>query len=171
MDVNHEVPAYEQGMQAFLAPRGADLDAVAAVFNLYRCGTDVIAAMEGETLRPLGLTHAGFVLLMTLWISGPCETRHLATAQQVSKPAIVSAVDTLVRAGLVRRVRGDADRRLVSVELTPDGRRMVARAWRAWHDHEKRIAGALTASERRTLARLLRKTRAAALAGRLARTA
>jgi DNA-binding MarR family transcriptional regulator len=94
---------------------------------------------------------------MMLWITGPRETRELARVQNVSRPAIVSAVDTLVKAGLVQRMRSQADRRLVSVALTPLGTRLTVRAHEEWHREERRTATALTRAEQRALARLLRK--------------
>jgi MarR family 2-MHQ and catechol resistance regulon transcriptional repressor len=153
------IPLLEQQLREHVRAHGDDLDAQAVNFNLFRTGTDVLAAMEGKALRPLGLTHAGFVILMTLWITGPRETRELARVQRVSKPAIVSAVDTLVRSHLVERVRSETDRRLVSVRLTRAGVRLVTRAHERWHREERRTAAVLTRTEQRTLARLLRKLR------------
>ena len=138
----------------FLEARGADPDAVAVVFALDRNALDVVTAMETAALRPLGLTHAGFVLLMTLWVSGPQETRQLARVLRVSRPSIVSAVDTLERNGHVTRASSEEDRRLVLVSLTPEGRRLVERAQTAWHRCERKVAGVLTPSEQRTFARL-----------------
>lgn len=153
------IPAYEQQLQEFLQRRGCDPDAQAVTFNLFRAFTDVISAMEARALRPLGLTHAGFVILMMLWITGPRETRELARAQRVSKPAIVSAVDTLARGGYVRRIPSETDRRLVSVGLTAAGRRLIERAQHGWHSEEQATASGLSTVEQRTLVRLLRKLR------------
>lgn len=158
------IPAFEQHLRDFLAERGSDPDAMSTMFLLYRVNTDTIAAMEAAALRPLGLTHAGFVLLMSLWTMGPQETRQLARVQRVSRPSIVSAVDTLERAGLVRRVRSAVDRRLVSAEITPEGAEMIERAQKAWHERERQIAGVLTLDEQRTLAGMLRKLDAASQA-------
>lgn len=154
-----EIPAFEQQLRDHVRAHGDDLDAQAVNFNLFRTGTDLLSAMETSALRPLGLTHAGFVILMTLWITGPRETRELARVQRVSKPAIVSAVDTLVRSSLVERIRSAADRRLVTVQLTRAGTRLVSRAHERWHREERRTAAVLTRAEQRTLARLLRKLR------------
>ena len=159
------VPPFEQRLRDFLASRGSDPDAMSAMFLLFRVNTDTIAAMEAAALRPLALTHAGFVLLMTLWTTGPQETRQLAKVQRVSRPSIVSSVNTLERAGLVRRVRSAVDRRLVSVELTADGERMIEQAQKSWHEHERRIAGVLTLDEQCQLAAMLRRLDAAALLG------
>lgn len=153
--------SFERDLRGFLREQGADADAVSVVFSLDRNALDVITAMEAAALRPLGLTHAGFVLLMTLWITGPRETRELAHVLRVSRPSIVSAVDTLERKGQVRRLSDSDDRRLVRVELTDDGLALIREAQRAWHRCERRVAAALTKAEQREFARLARKLGAA----------
>lgn len=151
------LPPYEKRLRDFFARRGVDLDAQAVGFLMFRTETDIIAQIEAKALRPLGLTHASFVLLMTLWMYGPSEPRLLARVQRVSRPTIVSNVNTLERAGLVRRVPSEVDRRLVTVELTPAGLRAVEKAQQRVHKVESAIAAALTRDEQRALARLLRK--------------
>ncbi len=154
--------SYEEHLRSFFGPRGVDLDAQAVAFNLFRAQADVFSTIEGAVLRPLGLTHAGFVLLMSLWTMGPLETRVLAKVLGVSRPAVVSAVDTLERGGHVRRLRSEVDRRLVIIEVTPAGRRLVEKAQRSAHEFERTLTGVLTQQEQRTLARLLRKLSQAA---------
>ena len=108
-------------------------------------------------LRPRGLTYAGFVLLMSVWISGPQETRDLASIQRVTKGAIVSSVNQLQRLGFVRRTRSKVDRRLVSVELTDDGRALIEEVQREWHDMECRMSEVLTPAERKQFVEMLRR--------------
>ena len=159
-----EMPAYEHHLQAFLAERGTDVDAQAAVFNLDHAAMDVIATMEGLALRPHDLSHAGFVLLMTLWITGARETRELAAVLRVTRGAIVGSVNTLERRDLVRRVRSKVDRRLVSVELTESGLDLITRVQKDWHALEVEVTAGLTIEEQRTLASLCRKMAAGARA-------
>jgi len=134
------LPPYEQELRAFLPPLGVDLDAQAVVFQLYRTSTDVIAALEAKALRPLGLSHTGFALLVTIWVGGPQEVRGLARKHRLSKPSITSAIGTLERAGLVTRERSGDDRRLVSVALTAQGRRLVRKAEAALHRCERALS-------------------------------
>jgi DNA-binding MarR family transcriptional regulator len=159
------LPPYEQELRAFLAPLGVDLDAQAVVFQLYRTSTDVIAAFEGQALRPLGLSHTGFALLTTIWVGGPQEVRGLARKHRLSKPSIVSAIGTLERMGLVARERSTEDRRLVSVALTAQGRRLVRRAEAALHRCERALTAGLTKAERRQMAAWLRRVGDAARNG------
>jgi len=159
------LPPYEQELRAFLAPLGVDLDAQAVVFQLYRTSTDVIAALEAKALRPLGLSHTGFALLVTIWVGGPQEVRGLARKHRLSKPSITSAIGTLERAGLVVRERSDDDRRLVSVALTAQGRRLVRKAEAALHRCERALTAGLTKAERRQMAGWLRRVGDAARNG------
>ena len=159
------LPPYEQELRAFLAPLGVDLDAQAVVFQLYRTSTDVIAALEAKALRPLGLSHTGFALLVTIWVGGPQEVRGLARKHRLSKPSITSAIGTLERAGLVLRERSGDDRRLVSVALTAQGRRLVRKAQAALHRCERALTAGLTNAERRQMAAWLRRVGDAARNG------
>lgn len=151
-------------MQTFLARAGTDLDAQGAVFNLDHAAMDVMATMEGLALRPHDLSHAGFVVLMTIWITGPRETRELAAVLRRTRGAIVGSVNTLERRGLVRRIRSNIDRRLVTHELTDSGLDLVTRVQKDWHALEVEVTSGLTTEDQRALASLLRKIAAGARA-------
>jgi len=151
------VSSEEGKLREFMAQRGADLDAQAVVYNLSHTARDVIGAIDSAALTSSGLTHAGYVLLMTLWITGSRETRELAVAQRVTKGAIVGAVHTLSAAGLVRRVRSDEDRRLVNVVLTDKGRSVIERVYQRWHEWEQLISSELNRQEQRQFVAYLRR--------------
>jgi DNA-binding MarR family transcriptional regulator len=160
------VPDDERAFRAFLSPRGFDDDVMAVAYHLYRATQQAIARAEGEVLRPLGLSWVGYVTLMGLWLLRSAEVRALARMQVASKPAVVKSLDGLERRRLVRRRRSTMDRRLVNVELTSAGRALVRRIQTAIHEREHRLTGRLTATEKRTLARLLRKLDTSASNGR-----
>ncbi len=148
-------------LREFLEERGVDLDSHEAVFQVIRTASLMVTAMEGAALRPLGLTHAGYRLLLELRVKGPLEPHELAGFMTVTRPTIVGAVNTLVRAGLVVRSRADDDRRRVKVSLTGQGVRLIDEADAAWRTMQKRVTQDLTAEEKRNLAEL---------AGRVGRT-
>ena len=160
------VPDDERAFRAFLSPRGFDDDVMAVAFHLYRSTQEAIARAEAEVLRPIGLSWVAYVTLMGLWLLGSAEVRDLARMQVASKPAVVKSLDGLERRRLVRRRRSKTDRRLVDVELTPAGRTLVRKIQRAVHQREHRLTGRLTTTEKRTLARLLRKLDTSASNGR-----
>jgi len=99
---------------------------------------DVISALrraDGQQLSP------GQLLAQTLVTSGTMTNR----------------VDRLEERGLVRRRPDPADARSVRVQLTPAGRRRVDSALRELAAREDAILTALDASDRATLADLLRR--------------
>src|SRR5438876_8595169 len=95
------LPRHEQELRAFLAPLGVDLDAQAVCFQLYRTSTDVIAAFEARALGPLGLSHTGFALMMTIRVGGSQDVRSLARKLRLSKPSGTNGNGTLERARVV----------------------------------------------------------------------
>jgi DNA-binding MarR family transcriptional regulator len=66
-------------------------------------------------------------LLSVLVFGGALPVSRLAEVERVSPPAITKLVDALEASGLVRRKRSTADRRVVLVEATPAGRRILER--------------------------------------------
>jgi DNA-binding MarR family transcriptional regulator len=66
-------------------------------------------------------------LLSILVFGGPLPVSRLAELERVSPPAITKLVDALESAGLARRDRSTEDRRVVLVQATPAGRRLLER--------------------------------------------
>jgi DNA-binding MarR family transcriptional regulator len=79
----------------------------------------------------------------------------LARRQRVEAPSMCRMVDRLEREGLVSRERDLADRRVIRVRITPEGRAAADSGREAVAELEDRAFGALTPEERQTLADLL----------------
>jgi DNA-binding MarR family transcriptional regulator len=150
------VDAFEEQRRRFFAGRAVDLDAQAVVFGLFAAQAAVFSASERLVLRPMGLTHAGFTLMMALWMFGPAETRVVAKMLGVSRPAVVSTVNTLESRRLVKRRRSRDDRRLVTIALTPAGQLAVEKAQGATHAYERRLTASMSKGDKRELVGLLR---------------
>lgn len=73
-------------------------------------------------LAPHDLTHAQWVPLYKLSKSECSSMAELARGLALDPGAMTRALDRLEAKGLVRRVRSTADRRVVELELTADGR-------------------------------------------------
>ena len=86
---------------------------------------------EGN-LSAVGLRLAEFRVLVVLSV-GPCSMVTLAGEQEMTAPAMTLVVDKLEGLGLARRVRSDADRRMVNVAITGKGGEILRRA-RKLHD-------------------------------------
>ncbi len=65
--------------------------------------------------------------LLALLACGSCNLSALAEKQAVSLPTISNSVSVLVERGWVKRVHAPHDRRVVLLELTSDGRAILAK--------------------------------------------
>ncbi|MEU8288708.1 MarR family transcriptional regulator [Micromonospora sp. NPDC048905] len=88
---------------------------------------------------------------------GRAAPSDLATDLAMAPASITARVDALLRRGFVRRIPSTVDRRRVDVELTDAGRAAWRGAMEIQGAEEHRLLGALTTTERRHLADLLRR--------------
>jgi len=124
------------------------------VFNLTRLHHRLSRDFEGLHRRR-GWTWAGFRIMNVLWAVGPAELRDVARLSGASRAAVSSALNTLERDGLVRRIRDSADRRLVRIQLTQHGRLALREAMREQGDREREWFSALAVADQLRLTRLL----------------
>jgi DNA-binding MarR family transcriptional regulator len=75
----------------------------------------------------MGVTSRQVTLLWLIRSNPGLSLRELAAEERISAPALSGHVDRLEKAGLLERVRGDADRRRVGLTLTDDGERLLKR--------------------------------------------
>lgn len=141
-------PAVEFEQLAYLAVDddvpGIDLDVFRAMFGLSRAFCRLVTDFESVVQRPRGLSWTGFRLLFCLQVSGPLQTGELAKLLFLTAPTVSSVVNTLESRGWVRRDRHAEDRRRVTVQLTPDGDRLVREAAQAQHRRERDWTGDLS---------------------------
>ena len=131
--------------------------------------TTVILDQLGRLLRQLtrltggadddapAMTASQRIALVELGQDGPLRVNDLGHRMGASAPTASRAVDALESLGLATRTPDPDDRRAVSVELSPAGRKLfddrLARAARAFEP----AIGALAAAERRELLALLER--------------
>jgi DNA-binding MarR family transcriptional regulator len=77
-------------------------------------------------LSPPGLSLTSGATLATLERSGPSRLTALAASEGVTQPAMTQLVSRLADSGLVERRTDPDDGRVVYVQLTPDGRDLLA---------------------------------------------
>ena len=70
---------------------------------------------------------------------------------------MTSVLDKLERKQLVSRERGESDRRVVHVSLTPAGRRMISKVFPRHLDRVVEAMSVLTKQEQEDLSRICRK--------------
>ena len=103
------------------------------------------------------LTLSQYHLLEPLIGGERLATCELALAAGVSAPTATRMLTGLERDGLIERVPCDADRRVVRVNLTDDGRDRVLAARARGEARRAEIFASLSAGERRQAARLLQR--------------
>jgi DNA-binding MarR family transcriptional regulator len=103
-----------------------DHSVVKALLVLARLGHDMAAAMEAFLAR-YGLCQGTFFCLTILNRDPdtPCSASPLAKALGVSPPALTSVLTKLDNLGYIERRIDPADRRRLSVSLSPAGRRFL----------------------------------------------
>lgn len=128
-----DLPRYECLLEAGrefpdLVPSAAEV-----FLHLLRAGDEAFRIVDTD-LAQHDLSQGGFGVLMALW--GNCRRATCASARALSpaeladrtgvtRATITGLVDTLERAGLVTRKPHHDDRRMLSVDLTPQGERLL----------------------------------------------
>jgi DNA-binding MarR family transcriptional regulator len=80
-----------------------------------------VAQAADRRLEPKGITHAQFAALFMLQSSRASTVAELARETQSDPGAMTRLLDRLEAKGFCRRQRSTDDRRVVRVELTPEG--------------------------------------------------
>ena len=71
-----------------------------------------------------GVTRGQWYFLRVLWITDGLSQRELSARVGMMEPTTVIALRSMEKSGLIRRVRGDDDRRKVRVFLTAKAKRL-----------------------------------------------
>jgi DNA-binding MarR family transcriptional regulator len=75
-------------------------------------------------IGPYGVTRGQWYFLRVLWITDGLSQRELSARVGMMEPTTVIALRSMEKSGLIRRVRGDDDRRRVLVFLTAKAKRL-----------------------------------------------
>lgn len=114
-------------------------------------------ARLGEKLTGLGLFPGQEVALQELARLSPMTMGDLAAALRVKPPTISKTIGRLSAQGLVARVGGGNDARLVQVALTETGEAKVRELAGIWEGVEKELVSKLDSKEARLLRKFLRR--------------
>jgi DNA-binding MarR family transcriptional regulator len=123
---------------------------------LARLGQESVARFR-RAVRPLDLGAQQFIVLKQLQAIGSCSQGELADALGIDYSNLAGVTGELYRRGLIERSRDEADRRRYVVELTGEGRQLLADADRAIGTGEEEMLSALSDEERDQLWDLLRR--------------
>ncbi|WP_213949542.1 MarR family transcriptional regulator [Luteibacter sp. dw_328] len=95
--------------------------------DLMLAGSRLRDAVGRRAQREFGITALQSDMLLLLATRGSMISTELASACGVNASTVTHAVDAGIERGLMRRVRNEADRRLVDIGLTVAGKRMAER--------------------------------------------
>ena len=112
--------------------------------------------------REHGLEPGWHDVLATLRRTGPpyrLRPTDFTSALMLTSSGTTKRLDRLERAGLIAREPDPQDRRGTLIVLTPAGRDLIDSVTEAHLENERRLLSALSESEQRRLAALLRKLR------------
>ena len=76
-----------------------------------------------------GVSIGMWFVLRMLWDEDGMTQRELGERVGINGPTMVTALNSMERAGLVKRVHSQADRRKINVFLTKRGRKLKSKLW------------------------------------------
>ena len=108
-------------------------------------------------IKSFGLTEPQFSVLECLGHLGPLTSGELSKKMLVSGGNTTVVVDNLENIGLVERIHGKKDRRIIYVQLTAKGKKLFDEIFDHHAVYVSKIASVLTDQEQERLALLLKK--------------
>lgn len=125
---------------------------------LLMVGGNLLAELE-RNLKPFGLNDSDFRTLMMIYASptGSASPSELCEYAQQGATNMTRIANVLVKAGLITRAPSAEDRRRIVLSITAAGKRMVRKILPPLFPHVHGAFASLSASDKRTLDRLLRQ--------------
>ena len=117
-------------------------------------------AVEAHALKSIAsqpICGSDFAVLEALLHKGPLPVNVIGRKVLLTSGSITAAVDRLEAQGLVERRAHASDRRARVVHLTVEGKRLIQGVFAEHERDMERAASALSATERATIVRLLKK--------------
>lgn len=111
--------------------------------------------LAGSLLQDLGLSAGQEFVLMLLWEESPQSQADLTRQLMVEPPTTAKTLARLEKLGLVARERSEADRRVVLVSVTDEGRALEVPVLSVWETLETMTTAGLTDVEQDQLRTLL----------------
>ncbi len=130
---------------------------IASITETQRSLGRVFGAARANPLMSLNLTMRQLKVLLTLARRGPLGGQELTVEMGVSFATVTGIVDRLAAQGLVSRREDPSDRRVRLLELTAEGRTLVASVVDAGSAQYRRLLSRLEVDELRLLDSLIRR--------------
>jgi DNA-binding MarR family transcriptional regulator len=132
---------------------------IEAVIASFRANSSQESAFDALAAERLGIGLTDLRCLDIVEGRGGVTAGELAVASGLTTGAVTAVIDRLERAGFARRVRDDADRRKVNVEVTALHYERSREIWGPlMADWQRVLGGRFTAAELRTVTEFLDAT-------------
>jgi DNA-binding MarR family transcriptional regulator len=125
-------------------------------YNARRAALSVIGLFL-QRMAVYGLRPVDFSVMSLITHNPGITSRQLCSALNILPPNLVGMINALARRGLIERLPHPRDRRAQGLHLTVEGQALMNEAEVTASELEVEAAGRLSAAERATLIRLLRK--------------
>lgn len=118
-----------------------------------------VRASVDRIVKPMGLSEARFLTLVTLYILDPVPScpADLAYHAEITRSAMTDTLDQMELQGWVRRQRTPSDRRAIHIHLTEAGRKVAALAIRRILQVTSEISNRLKPGQRKQFTTLCRE--------------
>jgi len=133
-----------------------EVRALSAYVKLVRASESITSRIQRHVTEA-GLSVSQFGVLEALYHLGPLSQAEIAKKVLKSTGNITMVIDNLEKRALVKRERKQEDRRFYSVQLTPEGRKLIGSIFPR---HAAKIVaemGSLSSAEQEELGNLCRK--------------
>lgn len=110
-----------------------------------------------KQLSLIGITLSELRALRFLSEHGSCSMVTLARDQLMTPGGMTGLVDHLEGQNLIRRIRSDSDRRIINIEITKEGERVINRAVSVYQQFMEKSLENLDEEEIQTFLRIVKK--------------
>ena len=132
-------------------------------FQLGVTGSQITQSFS-RRIEHLALSHKQVGLLAVVDAGVATSQREIATQLHVAPSLVVTLVDQLTRSGAVRRTRSQSDRRVQTIEIADEGRRLLKAATDVASRLDADLRTPLSPDDQQALDRLLPSLLHAAMA-------
>ncbi|MCY3768469.1 MAG: MarR family transcriptional regulator [Gammaproteobacteria bacterium] len=139
-----------------VAALDVDMDAMAAISNVFRVSVLFHNQAEKRFLLQHKLSFSGFTVLWVLWVFGKMESYQLAEECGITKGTLTGIVSTLEKHGFAERRAHPSDGRRRLVRLTRKGDGLMKKLFPTINALEQEFVAGLKPAELVELSRMLR---------------
>lgn len=125
-----------------------------ACFQLGVAGSQITQSFS-RRIEHIGLSHKQVGLLAVVDAGVATSQREIATRLHVAPSLVVTLVDQLTNTGAVRRTRSRSDRRVQTIEITDEGRKLLKTATDVASRLDADLRTSLSPDDQQALDRLL----------------